>query len=364
MAAGVYARDGCGHDVESVAFLDVSKYMTDGVRPSSENAKSMTEQPYHIDLESIRRAYPARFDAPQLLFDFADWIKGRPWGSVGCFRLAGEFSERAPIVDGSPLRNNFALFMGLPEGSSVGAWYPDIANPTVAPIVVLGSEGQHEILAGSLEGLLAKIALQRFEADGEWTDFTPHQDAEDATGQLADWLTKRLGVSDLEPLTKIPSALPNFTDWMGKWCIDREAFWATHPTMDQLSRELLAHRPTGKNPWDTTHFEVAIVGAQFQVRVLSHGRQPISESTAIEPILRKLRDDMWRESADFGLWYSMTFTLAADGRILPYFDYETRPQIGDVPADLAEAKSDFARAPRPPRWTPSWLEISHPIAGQ
>ena len=92
------------------------------------------------------------------------------------------------VVDGGPLRDNFALFARLPEGSVVSACNPVGCDVTAAPIVVFGSEGQDELLAGSLEGLLAKIALQRFEEEGEWTDFTPHQDVEDTTDQLADWL--------------------------------------------------------------------------------------------------------------------------------------------------------------------------------
>ncbi len=43
----------------------------------------------------------------------------------------------------------------------------------------------------------------------------------------------------------------------------------------------------------------------------------------------------------------MQFGLYADGRVMPRFDYEERPMIGDVPAELSEAKSDLARAPRP-----------------
>jgi len=42
----------------------------------------------------------------------------------------------------------------------------------------------------------------------------------------------------------------------------------------------------------------------------------------------------------------MSFVMSADGRILPSFDYETRPMIGDAPADLTEARADLRRAPQ------------------
>src|SRR5262245_38530761 len=114
---------------------------------------------YSIDIKSICRAFPPGSEPPPLLIDFATWLDGRPWGSVGCFEIVGQFSDEAPIVDGGPLRESFALFGWLPEGSSFGAWLGAGDDVTSAPIVVLGSEGQHEILATSLEGLLAKIAL-------------------------------------------------------------------------------------------------------------------------------------------------------------------------------------------------------------
>ena len=314
----------------------------------------MSESSYFIDVESIRRAFPPGKDVPSLLLDFAEGLDGCPWGGVGCFDLAGDFSDHAPIVDGSPLRDKFALFARLPEGSVVGAWY-GAGQGTDAPIVVLGSEGQYEILAPSLESWLARIGLQWFEANEKWTDFTPHEDVDDATDELAEWLRERLGVDDLEPLTQARADLPEFGPWMQKWCRDREAFWEVHPTLAELAAKLTARQPAGKTPLERTHFEVAISGSQFQARVLRRGRQPIEEAAAIEPLLRGLREQMWREKPELGLWYQMSFVMNGHGRILPRFDYDTRPKFNDVPGDLAEAKADLLRAPRPERWVPVWL---------
>ena len=312
--------------------------------------------PYSIDLHSTKRAFPPGIEAPQLLLDFVAWLKGRPWGSVGCFDLVGQFPDTAPIVDGGPLRKDLALFIYLPDGSAVGMWFQSDMSPENAPIVVLGSEGQHEILAASFEGLLAKIALQQFEEDGEWTDFLPHEDTEDATDEFAVWLAERLGVVDLRSLTKKPADLPDFAGWMGQWCSEREDYWATHPMMRELAELLKTHKPGGRRPWiPGTTFEVAIVGELYQVRVLRRGRQPVEEAAVIEPVLRKLRDDMLRAQPDLGLWWSMSFRLYGDGRILPSFDYETRPTFDDVVADLSQARIDLFRAPRPARWVPPWL---------
>jgi hypothetical protein len=317
-------------------------------RRPTEQVSALFEPCYHIDLDSIRRAFPPGTEPPPLLLDFAAWLTGRPWGSVGRFELVGQFSDAAPILDGSLLRNHFALFMRLPEGSVIGAWYGAGLDAANAPIVMLGSEGQNDILAASLEGLLARIARRHFEG----RDFAPR---EDATDEMADWLAKRLGTRHLETLTAAPADLVDFAGWAERWSRDREAFWSTHPMMAEIAGHLIAHRPEGKNPPDRTRFEVAIVGRQFQVRVVCRGRQRIEEARLIEPALCDLRDELWRTQPALGLWYSMSFALSADGRILPRFDYDTRPTIDESPADLAEARTDLLRAPRPGRWVPTWL---------
>ncbi|MEY9885008.1 hypothetical protein [Bradyrhizobium sp. USDA 329] len=115
----------------------------------------MSDTLYPIDLDSIRGAFPPGIEAPRLLVDFAGWLEGRPWGSVGCFALQGQFADHAPIVDGSPLRDRFSLFMRLPDGSAVGGWYGAGLDRDNPPIVGLGSEGDYELLAPSLDGLFA-----------------------------------------------------------------------------------------------------------------------------------------------------------------------------------------------------------------
>lgn len=311
------------------------------------------DESYRVDIDSLHRAFPPGTEVPQLLLDFAAWLRGRPWGCVGCFDLVGTFPDRAPIVDGSPLRHALALFMSLPEGSKVGAWFDARRDSLQTPIVVLGSEGQNEILAPSLESFLAKIALSQFE--DSWSDFLPHEDAEDATRKFEQWIRKRLNVKSLSDIADETVELPDFGGWIAEWCRGREQFWSTHPILGDISIHLTPYRPEGKQPWDRTHFEVAIVGRQFQVRVLRGGRQPVDEASAIEPLLRRLRDETWHGLPQLGLWYSAAFTLDARGCMLPSFDYETRPQIDEAPADLGEAIADLERAPRPERWVPVWL---------
>ncbi len=314
---------------------------------------ALSDTPYPIDLDSIRGAFPPGIEAPPLLVDFADWLKGRPWGSVGCFSLQGQFSDHAPIIDGSPLRDRFSLFMRLPDGSAVGGWYGAGLDRDNPPIVGLGSEGAYELLAPSLDGLLAKLTSQQF--DKAWSDLLPHDEVECQTVELAQWLAGRPSCEQNASPEEAASELPDFRGFVEKWSRDREEFWANHRLMAELGWRLAAHLPKGKNAWDKTRFEIAIVGQQYQARVLTRGPQPFEEASSIESLLRDLRDEMRRASPELGLWYAMSFGLYADGRVMPSFDYDVRPTIDGEPAKLPEAKADLARAPRPERWVPKWL---------
>jgi hypothetical protein len=306
---------------------------------------------YSIDAASVERAFPPGKSTPLLLTEFMRWLQDRTWGSVGCFRVEGRFADAAPIYDGAPLRADFALFLYLPDGSQVGLWRAGRPSLDGAPVALLDSEGQHRTLAGSLEAFLSKLALRQFED----SDLDVHEDNEDdAADELASWLDERLGGADLFALATAPTDAPDFAKAMRAWTAEREAYWGQRPELAEASRRLTRLRPEGRNAWDTTTFEVGIVGERYCARVLQGGRQPFAEAAEIEAPLRALRDAMGRERPQLGLWFFMRFHLAADGRISPSFDYEKRPEIDGAPADPADARADLKRAPRPERWIPLW----------
>lgn len=319
---------------------------------TNETVSALSDTSYPIDLDSIRGAFPPGIEAPPLLVDFAGWLEGRPWGSVGCFALQGQFADHAPIVDGSPLRDRFSLFMRLPDGSAVGGWYGAGLDRDNPPIVGLGSEGAYELLAPSLDGLLAKLTSQQF--DDTWSDLKPHDEVEAQTVELAQWLAGRPH-GEPTAVEETSAELPDFRGFMEKWSREREDYWANHRLMAELGWRLAAHLPKGRKPWDQTRFAVAIVGKQYEARVLARGPQPFEEAASIESLLRDLREEMRRAQPELGLWYAMNFGLHADGRVMPNFAYDVRPTIDGEPALLSEARADLARAPRPERWVPKWL---------
>jgi len=122
-----------------------------------------------------------------MLLDFAAWLEGRPWAAPAVSALS-ETSQTWRLWSTAVRCATSSRCLCGCRRIRRRCLVRDRGRAANAPIVALGSEGQHEIIAASLERLLAKIALQRFEEDGEWTDFTPHKDVDDATDELADWL--------------------------------------------------------------------------------------------------------------------------------------------------------------------------------
>lgn len=288
----------------------------------------MVDPPYRIDLESIVRAFPPGARVPTLLYDFAAWLAHHRWGSVGGFALVGSRSDDAPIVDGAPLRDEFALFIRMPDGSVGGFWY-GAATAAEPPIVMLGSEGEAEILADSLAAFLARIALRDFSTHSPWGDFPANDDMFEAdddglddTPQLAAWLRERLRVAVLEPLLVPDPARADLNARMLRWTESREAYWENDRAMHALARTLADHAPHDTKPWSRARLRCRFDGADaFEAIVYRNGPTPIPEAAAIEPIVRRLREAMARESPRLGAWRELGLALHADGRILPNFVY-------------------------------------------
>ena len=197
---------------------------------------------YRVDWPSIERVFPLDRDPPEILKKFCLWVIANEWGSVGCFELGGCFIDDAPVRDASILRNQFAFFMVLPEGSVVGLWYPTNLNLLPPPVIVIGSEGQTEVIANSLESFLAQIASNFFNDQSAWSDFGVHEDVDSKTDLLSDWLKTELQIKNLQSVIQSPSTTLNFKAYFENWLAQREIFWFSYflPILAQITRLLLS----------------------------------------------------------------------------------------------------------------------------
>ncbi|WP_052351985.1 hypothetical protein [Deinococcus pimensis] len=303
------------------------------------------------------RIFPPPARPSPLLLDFATWHATSYADRYTTYELVPSRLDDFWIEDGSDLAGHFAPFMQLGDGSMVGHWYPHGPASVVAPIVLLGSEGQTEILADDLEGLLARIALGAFEDDGPLGSFLPFEDDEDEdegdAPDLAAWLRARLGREDLNALVPVRGAYSDLQGWMDAWQEARLQAAREDPVLVRIGELLESYRP--KEAWRTTDVHVSLVGDRYEARLPRHGPQPLPEAAALEPLLREARAARVARVPERGAWFVATVRLSHDGTARIVADFEREPDFHEGPPGAEEYAADLRAFPRSAAWTPAWL---------
>ena len=134
-------------------------------------------------ISDITHGFPSGVPVPPFLSRFIDWLTGKPSGAVGTFEVySSDIADLLP--DGQELKNDFAPFLSMPDGSLVALWLRTDRNGETAPVVYLDSEGQGLTLAQNLEVFVGRIATGAFNDDDHEEDFLPY--TEDPDGQVSD----------------------------------------------------------------------------------------------------------------------------------------------------------------------------------
>lgn len=109
------------------------------------------KQPFISKTES---AFNPKIPMPDILLQLEWWIYENEYeyGDLGYFTLESNYMDDYWVKNGSQLADQFALWLHLPDGSDIGLWRPthfDDDDPL--PVVLIGSEGELEVLADSIE---------------------------------------------------------------------------------------------------------------------------------------------------------------------------------------------------------------------
>jgi hypothetical protein len=317
---------------------------------------------YEVDLNELAKAFPGQPGAvslPPLFRRFGEWMSGKPWRSIGAFDLDVRWSDDH-FPGGEFYYDSFALFIKLPDGSSVGYWLAesDLAH---APIVVLGSEGEFATIAPNLETLLARIALGDFGEKGPTADFL-HSDedygdgaAPDLRDEMQAFLRKETGVQDLGVLVRKAKPAPlNFTQWVAAYYETHAAQMQAHPAIQAMTSLLAKYRPVKAQPWEGVLINVIWVGEYFDAWAMLGGPKSLAEAEALKPHLAILRDEAAAKKAGLGLWHRATLMVYAD-HLQFSAAYLFEPEFRSDRPPAAAFKADQARAPRESRRIPPWL---------
>ena len=317
---------------------------------------------YQVDLEELLKAFPNRAlsrSLPPLLARFGEWLSDKPWRSVGAFDLAVQWSD-AHFLGGEFHFDEFALFMRMPDGSSVGYWLADrdIAH---APIVWLGSEGDFVSLAPNLETLLARIALGDFNDKGPGADFRYSNEdygqgaAPDLRSVMQAFLRAQTGVQDLNSLVR-RAAPPSsdFAEWIAKSVETHRVSLQSNPAMLAMRSILDKYRPVKAQPWEGAKITVTWVGDFFDAWLVSGGPKVLAETDQLKPHLAALRDEAAKKAPGLGLWHRVTLMVYED-RLEIITDYLFEPDFRSARPPAQAFRADQSRAPRAARRIPPWL---------
>lgn len=306
---------------------------------------------YPVDVGSLHEHFPPHFAVPGLLLEFADWLKDKTWGSVGCFRLESKRFNEFWMEEGLDLHSFFAFFIRDPTGGQVGFWLHEGCDIESPPVVLVGSEGELAILGNSLPEFLARLAKKKTQA----SDLDSRAGQVDKGTQLAKWLkTHSAGL----PAPRHRS-LPDFQQWFEQLDQQQRDWVHNDPLHRKIADKLRMYVKPNAEPWETANFDVLLVGTQFR---MSHSNRPqampAKEVAGFESLFRAVREERARKFPDRGLWFTARVTVGAEGGAYIACNFMDEPKIPDdqPPIPASDYKLDLKAFPRSKHWTPKWLE--------
>jgi len=305
---------------------------------------------YPVDVVSLHENFPTHFEVPNLLLEFADWLKEQKERSVGNFDFQSDRFNDFWIENGADLHEHFAFFLRDPTGGQIGYWLYDGSKP-FPPIVNVGSEGQLDILGDSLEEFLARLA----EGTTNAADLDSRDEKDNQGSALANWITSR---SVKHTLTNQPER-PDLREWMDKWGQEQRALIDGDSWHIQIADKLRKFVKPNAQPWETANFDVLLVGTQFRMWHRSFGPKPMPKSDVadLESLFRAVREQRARKFPERGLWFTAWVKIGTQGGASLSCNFMDVPRIMDEQPAIpnSDYDIDLRDFPRSKHWTPKWL---------
>ncbi len=332
-----------------------------------------------VDVDGIARQCPDGRNVPQIVLDIATYVKLKIWPSVGGVRFLGRRMEDFWIESGADLWPDFGVFIVLPDGSRVAQWFraSETGEP---PIVLIGSEGEQEVLAPNLNAFLAGWALARADKDGElkmgtmpvalpydmrWSD-EYEEGVPDGRPELADFISGKLG----RPLEYFIAAKPDdapLKAFFDAWGERARRDIAANENLRAIAKLLDSYMPRGEDAWMRTQFQVHAIGDRMEIKKRPPGSPPIPEEAALIPLIRAEREARAQGIHKVrGFWHVAELMLYPDGTCQLASGWEglgEKPEFEKGgPPTAAEFAADQKAYPRSERWIEPWMrDLKWPV---
>lgn len=326
--------------------------------------------------DDIARHWPDGREMPALIRDVTDYIKVQPWQAVGTTRLLGDRMDDYWIENGADLWRDFGIFMRLPDGSRVAQWFR-AGHDGEPPVVLIGSEGETEILAPDLSSFLAAWALYEFDDKGRLVvkspagavevnlppDLIRSEDEDDdeipnGRPEFVRFLETLVG----SPLVRFAQAAPPnepFQKFFETWGQAARADIAADPHLRAIAGILDRFMPRGSEPWQRVSFHIGAVDRRVEIGGAGDPRTVLDPTLAdaVRPHILAAREARAQGlHSPRGLWHSADLLLYPDGACHIAADWSAAPKFWHGPeATAAEFAADLARYPRSARWMEPWM---------
>ena len=306
---------------------------------------------YTVNVESLHRNFPSEWKVPSLLLEFANWLKDKTPGRLGYFSLQSERFDDYWIENGADLHSNFAFFVRDPTGGRIGYWLYEGQATESAPIVLLGSEGETKILAASLDEFLRRLA----EGTTGAADLDSHDGGKEDGAELTEWLSVRK-----EQTPQKARAIPDLSTWLDNWGQQQRDWINSNVYLQKIADRLRKYVKADAQPWETTNFDVLLVGSRFEIWHRSYGLHalPTDEIPELERLFRSVREERAQVEPKRGLWFSTWVKVGAEGGAVLCCNFMDEPNFLDYKPliPVADYMQDLQSFPRSNHWIPEWLK--------
>lgn len=178
-----------------------------------------------MDKEDFRKNFPPSTDIPEELVKLLEYQNEVQDYYSGSFYLGVEPFPNTTTFDGdAEAASKFVEFGRGPDGSSYAFWLYDDLSLEKAPIVFMGSEGEHwGVLANSIPEFFSLLALGEFELgfSASWDEWSGPESDQENLENFRSWLKHEFGIEPAsDPGSVVEQARhkhPDLQDWLDAW---------------------------------------------------------------------------------------------------------------------------------------------------
>lgn len=171
--------------------------------------------------DKVESKFPPGVIMPRPIRCLCDFLDNHGYPISGCFEIStiGDDDMAAWFPNDVAMQQQFAVFGRGSTGSVYALWLRDNLDTELAPVIVLGSEGELLVLATNSLEFCRLLGCGYDEL--EWDDLTQKASGWNATQPLRNWLATNLSIDCPPTGDSIVSAakqqFSGFPDFIQQW---------------------------------------------------------------------------------------------------------------------------------------------------